>query len=71
MEANEEGQEAQQTKRITKVSAAVHGSIASYTLIYEAKEKATVQTSLTKFLKGAEVKQKHQSELAARFAEHT
>lgn len=40
-----EGQEAEQRKRIAKVSAAVKGSIASIKSTYEAKKRATVQTS--------------------------
>ena len=39
-----EGQEAEESKRIAKVSAAVEGSIASNKPTYEAKKRATVQT---------------------------
>jgi hypothetical protein len=40
-----EGQEAEQAKRIAKVSAAVKGSIVSNKSTFEAKKTAIVQTS--------------------------
>jgi len=39
-----EGQEAEQAKRIAKVSAAVKGSIVSNMSTFEAKKRAVVQT---------------------------